>query len=352
MHTTNSMAVPDTIAAIQTDTYAITNEHTLTVSYDRHCSREQPGNGGARWGQYFNHNDQVREAEILADHMSKKHALYATGFLGAKLVIDGPRDREHRTEVLRSAATILNQYDGAIFTGCDLNTTNEDLEFLATQTPYVLNSLTNTAIDTSQATGYGVFAAVRTILETDRSETVPHIAIHGLGRVGGRVAVEARAAGYRVTGYDLDGARPTDLGITGVEEAELFGNECSALILCSTTGIITNDVAASVRAKWIVSGTNSPLATIQAAVSLDERGVRYLPDIVANAGAVICDGIEYYRPKEFKSLTQRDIERYVCRRISGRTHQIVARADLLGISLTASTARDIGSQVLASTAQF
>jgi leucine dehydrogenase len=290
---------------------------------------------------YPDSDSAVREAAVLAERMAGKHDLYNTGFYGAKMVINGPRRSSDLHEILGKLAEVLSLYEGSIFTGCDLNTTNADMDLVAAKAPYVLNSLTNPGVDTSQATGYGVFSAVRAVLDTEGCVEAPLITVHGLGKAGARVASEAVATGHDVRGYDLNAARVEDLEIISVDELTLFTDPCEVLVLCSISGVITEDIARKVNARWIVSASNAPLASPEAGQILADRGTRFLPDIAANAGAVICDYIEHYHPEIYLGLNQYDADRYVGRRIYSKVQQIIARADLFGTSLENSTSMEL-----------
>ena len=55
---------------------------------------------------------------------------------------------------------------------------------------------------------------------------------------------------------------------------------------------MTTDNAGKISARVILEGANIPV-TVQAEAELAERGVLCVPDVVANAGGVICAAAEY-----------------------------------------------------------
>ena len=109
--------------------------------------------------------------------MTSKHAAYGTGFSGAKLVVncagertapaarpaprraDGPTflrppiadpERLDKERLMDVVAQGLNDLQGSVFTGCDLNTDEDDMEYLSDRCPYVLAGL-NSPTDTNVA---------------------------------------------------------------------------------------------------------------------------------------------------------------------------------------------------------
>lgn len=323
----NRPLLTEEVAGYTVTTYRVTPEHTLTVAHETGVSRERPGNGGTRWLQYDSLEEARAEALVLAQCMTRKHALYDTGFRGTKLVLDGPLDLPDRSVVHEALARVLEQHDGALYTGCDLNTTSADMRAVAERYPAVLDSLGNPDIDTSVSTGSGVFAALMTTLELGER---PRVAVHGLGKVGGQVARLARQAGFTVAGHDIRPDAAARLGVQPVGHEELFTGGYDVVVLCSLSGIVTEELAERMQARWIVASANSPFATEAAQRIVEERGIRYLPDFVANSGAVLCDAVEWREPELFARLDQAAMDRYVMRSIQARALTVLTEADLYG----------------------
>ena len=81
---------------------------------------------------------------------------------------------------------MLAEQNGAMYTGCDMNTTTADMAYLDSQSPYVLAAIGNPACCPNTATGYGVFGAVQAILGGDVAGK--SLLVHGCGGVGAVVA--------------------------------------------------------------------------------------------------------------------------------------------------------------------
>ncbi|WP_462418338.1 Rossmann-fold NAD(P)-binding domain-containing protein [Kytococcus sp. Marseille-QA3725] len=310
-------------------TYRFTDEHTVTVAHEARATPELPGNGGTRWLQYASTQEAEAEALVLAQCMTRKHSLYDTGFCGTKLVVDGPTDLEDRSVVHEALAEVLRQHEGALYTGCDLNTTSADMREVAGRFPAVLDSLTNQAVDTSTATGSGVFAAMTSTVVAGEK---PRVAVHGLGKVGGQVARLARNAGYEVAGFDVRPEAAERLGVRSIDSDELFTGGYDVVVLCSLSGVVTEEIAVTMNPTWVVASANSPFATPAAQRIAEERGVRYLPDYVANSGAVLCDALEWRDRELYDRLDQAAVDQYVMRTIESRALQVLAESGLRGVT--------------------
>jgi glutamate dehydrogenase len=178
----------------------------------------------------------------------------------------------------------------------------------------------------NEATGYGVMIAVREALK-DRSidlETttasvqgfgnVAQHAIELFHRMGGRVTcVSCWDQGDRTTyayrkreGVDLAGLRSiaNEFGEIDRREAESQGyerlpghawveQEVDILVPAAFENQITADNVSRIsqRVKVIAEGANGP-TTPDADVSLNERGILVIPDLLANAGGFICSYFE------------------------------------------------------------
>jgi leucine dehydrogenase len=86
---------------------------------------------------------------------------HATGFSGAKLVLNtADPSAVDKARLMSEVAEVLHELEGAVFTGCDVNTSQEDMELLTDLCPYVLASV-GCPTDANEATGHGVYAAIK-----------------------------------------------------------------------------------------------------------------------------------------------------------------------------------------------
>jgi glutamate dehydrogenase (NAD(P)+) len=170
----------------------------------------------------------------------------------------------------------------------------------------------------AEATGRGVSIVTGEILKyLNMSKEEVKVAIQGMGNVGGVTAKLLYEQGYRIVAVsDISGAyyNPAGLdipsivaystasgnslkgyaaaGIKTISNTELLTCDCDVLIPCALQNQITEELAASVKAKLVVEGANGP-TTVEADEILNKRGVTILPDILANAGGVVVSYLEW-----------------------------------------------------------
>ena len=88
---------------------------------------------------------------------------YNTGCAGAKVVFNvGPTavadlDKQALLDKLND---VLVSLDGSMYTGCDLNSTLDDMEYLSRKSPYILAAIGNDTVDPNHATAHGVVGGV------------------------------------------------------------------------------------------------------------------------------------------------------------------------------------------------
>jgi glutamate dehydrogenase (NAD(P)+) len=73
---------------------------------------------------------------------------------------------------------------------------------------------------------------------------------------------------------------------------ELVTLDCDVFAPCALEQVITDQNADQVRARLIVEGANGPV-TPAADEILEERGIRVIPDVLANAGGVVVSYFEW-----------------------------------------------------------
>ena len=163
------------------------------------------------------------------------------------------------------------------------------------------------------------------------------VAIQGFGNVGSWVARELHDRGvkvvalsdvsggvYRESGLDVPsllgtGTRPPLLKGSGagdeMSNAELLEIECDALIPAALGEVITPHNAPLLKTKMVVEAANNP-TTPEADKILEDRGIRVIPDILANAGGVTGSYFEWaqniqqfrWREQQFNDELQRAMQ--------------------------------------------
>eukprot|EP01043_Picozoa_sp_COSAG02_P033996 COSAG02_NODE_2352_length_9081_cov_37.519372_4_plen_697_part_00 len=236
--------------------------------------------------------------------MAKKHAAHHTGFSGAKVVVDIPTGGSIdvlKPELLQHTAEMLNSMGGSMYTGCDINSSLDDMHTMLNthNCPHILASLGQPA-DPSVATAAGVVGALDAALGGLQGKT---ILVHGVGKVGEATALMLRDGGARVLAMDVVPELVSNLAAAGVEDVSShpawWKLEADAVAPCSGPYIFTEDIVKEMQQPIIVGATNLPFASEKAYTECINRGILFVPEGISSAGAVIEDSVEFFAPQEF-----------------------------------------------------
>ena len=304
------------------------SEHLSVFVVAEDTDAKRPANGGLRLLNYPSDEACIADGERLAGLMTHKHDLYGTGFAGGKIVARAAEPDAVKDELISVTAELLESLDGAMITGCDLNTSLEDMERLMALTPHVLAAV-GSPVDASATTAHGTLGAVEAVMEKELKDANPGRAlVHGCGAVGGTVARHLVDHGWTVFTVDVnreragfDGATPLPLNCPWWELT------LDLLLPCSISGLITAEIASALRVKSVVPAANAPFQTPQLASDLRRRGIRVLPDPLVNAGAVITDSIERFSPEAWKHAGAEDVYAFVRSKVRQRASEYLNQRD-------------------------
>ncbi|WP_026876308.1 Glu/Leu/Phe/Val family dehydrogenase [Jiangella gansuensis] len=286
----------------------------------QHNGARGPYKGGLR---YHPHAD-LDEVRALAALMTWKTALLDLPFGGAKggIQID-PTTLSARElqSVTRTFALSLSHVLGAYrdIPAPDVNTNAQVMAWFmdaySSRHGYTPAAVTGKPVELGgapgreQATGRGLVYIVEAAARRWGWDlTGKRVVIEGFGNVGSWVARELDALGARVVavsdvrggvfndnGLDVGGLVATvaaggtvpdaDVAHTPVTHDELLTLECDILVPAALGGSITADNADDITASLVAEGANHPV-TPEADRILADRGVRVIPDILANGGGV------------------------------------------------------------------
>lgn len=235
--------------------------------------------GGIRVCPYPDDDAALEDACRLAVAMSRKVILTGLPAGGAKTVVRVPEagwsPAERRT-VLSGVGMFIADLGGRYHCGADLGFTAEDEDVVRSKTHHFASR------DLGPWTSRSVLLAMRAFGEPSS------VAIQGVGAVGRQVALELLAAGARVVVADTDQAAVEGLdGVETVAPDAIFDVECDVFAPCAAGAVLTEETVARLQCRMVCGGANNPLASDSVADLLRERGIRYVPDVLANAGAVI-----------------------------------------------------------------
>ena len=258
------------------------------------------------------------EVARLARAMTVKNALAGLPHGGGKAGIVAPgRPPADHERVMRAFARAIERLTEYI-PGPDMGTTETSMAYVhdeigrAVGLPRVLGGV---PLDELGATGFGLAVCADVLAEARLLDLGgARVIIQGFGSVGGHAArLLAERGATIIAASDIDGAtwnadgldaaalsmhKQTSGSVAGfpggtqVPRDDIIGFDCELFIPAAQPDVVTADNAGKISARVILEGANIPI-TAEAEAQLAERGVLCIPDVVANAGGVICAAAEY-----------------------------------------------------------
>jgi leucine dehydrogenase len=283
--------------------------------------------GGCRMVPYATPDAAVEDVERLARAMTYKAAAAGLQIGGAKGVIALPAGEpigaQRRRAALRDFAELVESLDGRYITAQDAGTALSDLEYISRFTAHVAGHPIEQggSGDPSPYTAHGVEVAIRASLRGAPLAGC-HVAIIGLGHVGGELARRLAAAGARLSVADVDPAKRAladELGATWVAQEVALDVEADVIAPCALGGVLDAAAIARLRVGVVAGAANNQLASDDCAQVLHARGILWAPDFVANAGGLIAV------VDELRGFDRARVERGV-ERIGDTLAEVYARA--------------------------
>jgi leucine dehydrogenase len=235
--------------------------------------------GGIRLRKYASDDAALADAKLLARAMTRKVLLAGIPAGGAKTVIRVPAEGwsvEDRAAGLRQLGEFIQGLEGLYHCGADLGFTDADEAALRSTCGFVAPR------------ALGPWTARRVLVAMHAVCTPASVAVQGVGAVGTGVATSLIDDGVSVHGTDLDGAAVAAVpGLINVAPSEIYEVDCEVFSPCATGGVLDEETIARLRCRIVCGGANNPLAGPAGAEMLRERGIIYVPSVIANAGAVI-----------------------------------------------------------------
>jgi leucine dehydrogenase len=252
-----------------------------------------PALGGARFWKYGSDEEAIVDALRLSRGMTYKNAVAGLNLGGGKAVIIGDNRTTQRELLFRAHGRFVDSLGGRYITAEDVGTSTADMDFVHMETDYV-TGLEAKSGDPSPVTAHGVFRAIQASA-THRwdSENLEGraIAVQGLGHVGYYLCKELSDAGAKIIGTDIDATRVDAVvkafGVKPVEPGEIYGVKADIFAPCALGAILNDQTIPQLKVEIVAGGANNQLLEERHGDLLEERGILYAPDYVANAGGVI-----------------------------------------------------------------
>jgi glutamate dehydrogenase (NAD(P)+) len=326
-----------------------------------HDNTRGPGKGGIR----YHPSVDLDEVKALAAWMSWKCALVDVAFGGAKGGVTCDPTSLSPGELER----LTRRYAGEIFDliGPEVDVPAPDVGTNAQVMAWIMDTYsmkrgyTEPGVVTGKplvlggslgreaATGRGLLVATREALGAlGRHLEGARIAVQGFGNVGSNAARMLQSAGAVVVAVsDVNGGlhkgdgldvsallrfrqeHGTIAGFPGAEPLtndELLTLPCDVLVPAALEGQLTEENADRIRAGLIVEGANGP-TTAEADAILNGRGVRVVPDIMANAGGVVVSFFEWVQDRYGLYWTEAEVNARLEEKMVGAHRAICAAVE-------------------------
>jgi len=295
------------------------------------AARGPPCKGGIRMSS----DVTLEETTQLAEIMTYKNALMDLPFGGGKsgIAADSGLKPEHK-RILMEGFTHEIRYEltsGNYVPAPDLGTGSREMAVIFGET-HMRECVTGKPVGIGglpgreEATGYGVSAVAERAAEFLKKDIQDlKVAVQGFGNVGSWTCAFLAKKGAKVVAVtDKDGGVVDKKGIdieglknhskqkgtvrgyskNEISNKELLELDVDVLVPAAVGGVITAENAGKVKAKLVVEGANAP-TTNEADGVLEKRGIKVVPDILANAGGVVAS-YEEWRKGKSGSRTKRE----------------------------------------------
>jgi len=289
------MKLFDTIAAMGHEQLVICND--TSAGYRGiiavHSTTLGPALGGTRFWNYASDEEAIVDALRLARGMTYKNAVAGLNLGGGKSVIIGNNKTTDREMIFRAHGRFVESLGGRYITAEDVGTSTADMDYVHMETKNV-SGLAGRSGDPSPVTAHGVFRAIQaSAKERWGSDDLSGrtVSVQGCGHVGYFLAKELHEAGATLVVTDIDGDRVkqvvSEFGARAVAPDDIYGVQADIFAPCALGGIINDKTIPQLKVEIVSGAANNVLLEERHGEVLDEKGILYAPDYVANAGGVI-----------------------------------------------------------------
>jgi leucine dehydrogenase len=262
-----------------------------------------PAIGGCRYVEYNSTADAIADAINLSYAMSLKAAFHNLPHGGAKAVIIKPNPNIARQALFNDFANLLNDLNGKYITSLDSGTSAADMDYIFEKTEYVLghnHSNIKVISDPSYYTAKGVKKALEAAAFNkfgNSSLKNRSIAIMGSGNVGEYLLQFLTPESANITITDIDTQKAQRLAnkynCSYKSPTDFIFQSCDILIPCALGKVFTEENIAKLQTKIICGASNNQLSHESLALKLQQQGILYIPDYVANGGGLIFAAAKY-----------------------------------------------------------
>ncbi len=263
-----------------------------------------PALGGTRIWPHPTDDEAIMDVLRLAKAMTYKSAAAGLPMGGGKAVIVADPHTDKTEAMFRSYGRFVDSLNGRYVTTEDVGASAREMEWISYETKHVvgLPESMGGGGNPSVVTGYGVFQAMRACAiaqwgsDSLKGKTV---AMQGFGNVATSLTSHLLEAGAKVVATDIyEGARARAVEMKGVDVVEpdaIYDVAADIFAPCALGGVLNADTIPRIQAPIVCGAANNQLRDDADGGRMQERGILWAPDYIANAGGVINVYFEYRR---------------------------------------------------------
>ncbi|MCU0663069.1 MAG: leucine dehydrogenase [Myxococcota bacterium] len=326
-----------------------------------HLTRRGQAAGGVRFFTYDTVEGFVRDGLRLSRGMGHKNALAGLWWGGGKGVIARRPNVDHRDPALRRAlyqdyGRFVSSLRGCYVTAEDAGTTADDMAQVFATTRYTscIPKVLGGSGNPSELTARGVVVAMEAALDEMGLGTLEgkRIALQGLGHVSFfmiRELLERRVG--RIIGADIDehavrkvaqtyeGA-PLEVKVVQRGDDGILATEAEVLSPNAVGAILNARTIPGIKAKLVCGGANNQLEEPgEDDRRLQERGILYVPDFLANRMGIVNCANEQYGYIDNDPAILAHLDRNNSTGVYRRTQDVLHRAKSTGTTTAVEAVR-------------
>lgn len=266
-----------------------------------HSTALGPAVGGTRFWSYASEGEAIVDALRLSRAMTYKCAAAGMPLGGGKAIIIGDNRKTDREKLFRAHGRFVERLGGRYITAEDVGTHAADMEYIALETSFVGGLANKGAGDPSPWTALGVFRAMQASAKHRWGSGElrgKRVAIQGCGQVGYHLAKELHNAGARLIISDVDQEKVRravkEFEAESAPPGSIYSVNADVLAPCALGGIINDETIPELGCEIVCGAANNQLLEAKHGDALEERGILYAPDYVANSGGVLSGGSDLF----------------------------------------------------------
>ncbi len=198
----------------------------------------------------------------------------------------------------------------------------------------------------ADATSRGGFIIITQLIKYlwGKKKKKPNFAVQGFGNAGSNLALMLEKAGFKVVAasdsksgvYDRKGlnieklikdkskTHRLDSNFRGekISNKQLLELPVDILILAALENQITKENAHKIKAKYIIEIANGPV-TYEADKNLSSRGIKVVPDVLANSGGVIVSYFEWAQNRTGNILDKKYLEKLLEQKMIASWNKVI-----------------------------